>query len=1546
MTRRRFIALVSLCTLAVLGVIVLGVGVVATKTETGQRALRKWVELQVGSSMHGKLHVGRVSGNFITGLEIDSLELRDDEDSLFVASGPIRLQYDPRDLVDRRLHFRQVEVQNPVIVLRQHENWSWNFKRMLETGKPSLPRGPGRGFGDYVVVDSAHVRNAHFRVTIPWHPDDSLHGVRRDSAIHASLVSKEHEIRRTREGYTQTYRWTNAYAFVPYARINDPDSAGKLFVVDTLHADESVPPFKWRNVKGVVRLRGDTVWLKAPHWDLPGSTGHAEGRVTWGSDLPVRYGLRVWGDSVSLADVAWVYPTLPRTGGGRMVLDIKNEPNLNLLDYAISDMDVRTTKSRLRGSMTFEVGGKVLKVHDVKMQADPVDWDLLRTLNGKPFPADWRGTLTGTVTARGGPLNRFYVDAANMTFRDAHVPGAVSHLTGHGELDILLPAFTKFHHFTAATDRLDLRSITKIYPNFPKIGGIVKGSAVLDSSWLDVRVSNAALTHVDGPAEPSRATGGGRITYGVKYMTYDLDLRAAPLSLTTLGRSYPKLPLRGTFSGPIKVKGMAPDLLVDADLTGAAGHIVYSGHVDADSVGGYGARGGGSFDALNATALFGMAKPATRLAGTYDVDLVGDSLATLAGAVGLRLSGSEIDSVRVASATSRLRFDLGVLHVDTLRVEGMPGTLRAHGTLGLTRSAGADSLSLAVDVDSLGGLRRYLETATAATSGRTRADTLRGTLAFRGALRGWLDSLDLHGAVQGKGLQASAGHANAMKGTLAVRSVHGRTTANVELRADTIVTAGLHMRSAVASARMLDRGRTRFGIGTLADNGDRVRAAGELTLLGDTTTLQLDTLNASIGTARWALRRPTHLVSSPTRLSLDTLAFADATGARISGFVRGSGVGAPARGHFEASGVPLADLGRLAQLPPSFEGRMNADVDITGTRDRPVMTWSAGARTLKVGAIPLEAFTVNGGYGQERARLQAQLLRGGRSILDVDVDYPIALTLFAVRATGDALRGRIRGDSVDLALVQAVSDKLQNVSGRLVLDLALSGDPGRPHVGGVASVHDGAFDVPTAGLRFTAIDGAMRVNADRDSLAIDHLRWTSPASGGTASLGGAMVFRDLYNPRFALRLDAHALRVVDRRSLARLDVSTGRSGITLNGTPDDATLSGALNVDRGTIFIPELIKKELVELTLDDFAMQFDTTDVRIKPLMPATQSKLVEHLRLAGVSVNVGDDVWLRSKEANIKLGGSLNVTRARDERDTRISTFDPFADTTRIAPKYTLALSGTLSADRGTYTLDLDVVRREFQVQSGRITFFGTPDFNPEIDVKALYQVKQTNRADIGVLAHISGNFFPQPSLALSSTDASISPSDLVSYLVTGRKSEELAGLTGGGGVGGPSQTQRVIEFLLPTATATLSKSLRDQLGFMDLFQIQSGAAYDNTVNQPGTNNQFGFLYTTRVGGEKQISDRLFLSFSTGLCALQPLLGGSNGTGAESQGLRGLSNTIEGKLEYRFPLSGADRFSLRAGREPAASALRCSGGSDAIRGFVQTPQQWGLSLFRSWSF
>jgi translocation and assembly module TamB len=314
-----------------------------------------------------------------------------------------------------------------------------------------------------------------------------------------------------------------------------------------------------------------------------------------------------------------------------MELDIRSQRNPHFLDYIITNMDVRTTGSRLMGAMTFETGGPVLVVKNVDVEAMPVDFDLLRTFNGKKFPYDWQGKITGHVRAPGGPLNRFQVYRSSLIFEDAHVPGAVSEIAGEGELDILFPAFTAFHSFNVDVASLDLRTIQYLNPLFPKIKGTISGTATLDSSWLDVRFRNADLTHHDGAQPVSHVTGNGRVTWGDKYLTYDLGLQAQPLSFTALSHSYPLLPLRGSYAGPVQVKGTSPNLLVNTTLTGPAGTFAYNGLIDADPLV-YGARGRATTTALDLrTLLEKNTLPHTQLTGQYDLDLRGEDFPTLAG---------------------------------------------------------------------------------------------------------------------------------------------------------------------------------------------------------------------------------------------------------------------------------------------------------------------------------------------------------------------------------------------------------------------------------------------------------------------------------------------------------------------------------------------------------------------------------------------------------------------------------------------------------------------------------------------------------------------------------------------------------------------------------------------------------------------------------------------------------------------------------------------------------------------------------------------------
>jgi hypothetical protein len=931
-----------------------------------------------------------------------------------------------------------------------------------------------------------------------------------------------------------------------------------------------------------------------------------------------------------------------------------------------------------------------------------------------------------------------------------------------------------------------VRTLQYLNKFFPKIKGTVSGTATLDSSWLDVRFKNADLLHHDGNEPISHVTGNGRVTWGDKYLTYDLALQAQPLSFTALTHSYPLLPLRGSYTGPVQVKGMSPNLLVNTTLTGPAGTFGYSGLVDADPEE-YAARGRATSTALDLrTLLENNALPHSQLTGQYDLDLRGVNLATLTGKAVASIEKSTLAGFRVDPSVARVHFAGGVVTVDTLALNAAGLKAQASGTFGLT-GAHTGSLKFSAVMDSLSRLRALVP-GLATTS---QLDSLGGAAELSGELTGSAEHLSLNGIVHANDVQLGTRSVRSVRGTILLADVTKQPTGSLIFGADTVALGLVGFNSIRASVALASPTSGHFSASMLSQSGVQTDLAGNLTRSKDTTVLRLDSAAVLVDADnRYRLQAPSRVVFSKGFLTLDSL----------------------------------------------------------------ILQHSSKAK----------------------------------------------LIVENVQLKGDSIRGHVRTDSVDMRLFRAFVPGLVDARGAIVGDVEFRGDVKQPRLFGQISLADGTAAFSNIGTRFIHIRADIALSGD--TVHVKQLSAeTNKDRRGVLNVEGTVSFEHYDNPSFSLVANASNFHSIDKPGLAALDISTG-SPVTLTGSTQDAVMRGTIRVERGTIYIPDVVKKRIIDLNDPEFLDMVDTLLAANRQVMPRAPKAVARNLRLENVAVDIGPDVWLRSSEANIKLGGSLNVTLAPP------TPSDP--------PR--LALEGTLSADKGTYRLNLvdPFIQPTFDVQSGNLRFFGTPDLNPSLDIKAIHTVRQpqksVNGRDVRVEVDITGTL-ARPQLALRNPDnLPLSESDLLSYLVTG---EPAVGLDQAGtqvaGLG--------VRALGNIFTNAIPRNV------LDIVELQTATPGDPTTATSATNaSYYTSLLNTRAVLGKQLGSRWFLGLSTGLCP---------SAFKENLGLQ---------LEYRI----SSVYSAQAAIEPGSSNTRCDKTATPTFQPTQTPSQLGFDLFRNWRF
>jgi translocation and assembly module TamB len=620
--------------------------------------------------------------------------------------------------------------------------------------------------------------------------------------------------------------------------------------------------------------------------------------------------------------------------------------------------------------------------------------------------------------------------------------------------------------------------------------------------------------------------------------------------------------------------------------------------------------------------------------------------------------------------------------------------------------------------------------------------------------------------------------------------------------------------------------------------------------------------------------------------------------------------------------VPMADLGALAQTRSPLGGLLSMDIGITGMRNDPTMRLSATADTVRVDEIRFPRIDARATYAQKRLNGEMRLIRDDQPAISLLASLPLDLALSSVekRIIEDSLRVSLRADSMNLALVESMIPRVTNATGILQARLDVAGTWTRPEFAGSVLVRGGQMSLASTGTTFRNINGSLTLAGDSvPTVRLDSLVMSSgEARDNRAMLSGTVRLAERADAvcttstmslmeclarrsAFDVSFRANNFEAIRQRRLADLEIT---GSLRLAGNYEGSLLTGGLRVDRGAVYLRERLRKQIVDvdrLDEDEFSAFIDTTSFgAISPIGrgQSWMKQLQRNMAVSNVDIEIGDDVWLRSQEASIKLEGSVSVTLTGDQ----------------------ITLEGPLLANRGTYRLYLAPgVIRTFEVQRGVITFFGGPVIDPALDIVAVHTVRQagSERRDVRIRVTIGGTL-SQPRLALSSDERiQISETQILSYLVSGQPTF-IADNSG--------QIQTAFATILPTLGALAERAIIEQLRFLDMFQLQT--TQNRQFYQEGLNDPLNVLRQSRIAFGKQLTERTFLSANAGFCSIG---------GQEAQSHRFLDAfglTLEHRLNHGF--------SVQMSVEPATSAALCR--TDAVE--FNRPRQFGLDLFREWSF
>jgi autotransporter translocation and assembly factor TamB len=482
----------------------------------------------------------------------------------------------------------------------------------------------------------------------------------------------------------------------------------------------------------------------------------------------------------------------------------------------------------------------------------------------------------------------------------------------------------------------------------------------------------------------------------------------------------------------------------------------------------------------------------------------------------------------------------------------------------------------------------------------------------------------------------------------------------------------------------------------------------------------------------------------------------------------------------ETHGIEISDIPGDWNIGPKFSGLLSTDITLNGPWSHPTITSDIRvAHFTGYGAAQTMDVSLTATYRDTSASFRTALSKQGVSILSADGNIPLALSLspLSVESSPGEMAATIKTDHLKFS--ELPIPKINGVEWDAVadIDLSLSGDIRSPDILGDIFLRSGQLALFRNKLTYETIEGQIGFNKNR--IDIENLQIEGD-SEGQLKVAGTFFVEESHDFNSDLTLSGRNFYIPYQKAIsARISPE-----LHLTGGLKNPRLTGDVTISESRINLDRLSGRRHSDIQIIE-----NGDSVNNGPMIVTSQSRNGDYLSplSADIRVHVPKNAWLKGQDVNAEISGELTV---------------------RKQPGGSFLLTGPLNTLRGNYYF----MGKNFIVNEGHVEFLGLKEINPNLDIEA-----QTRINSATIIVNLHGT--AQEMVLDLSSDPVMEESDIISYLVFGKATDDLGG----------NQAFSVEKTALNYMGGLLVDELRTMLGdvaLIDSFAIDSG----NTENGIG--------------------------------------------------------------------------------------------------------------------